>query len=158
MDTLTLATGDALIIVDVQNDFLPGGNLAVPHGDEILSPLNGYLDLFARHALPVFAMRDWHPDDHCSFRNRGGLWPPHCIAGSAGAQFAAALRLPADARLVSKATHAEGDASSGFTGTGLDGLLRAVGARRLFVGGLATDYCVLNTVRDALSLDYTVLL
>ncbi|OHC70202.1 MAG: nicotinamidase [Rhodocyclales bacterium GWA2_65_20] len=158
MDTLQLATGDALVVVDLQNDFLPGGSLAVPDGDAVLPPLNGYVELFVRHALPVFATRDWHPPDHCSFRSQDGSWPPHCIAGSAGARFAAALHLPADATLVSKATQAESDAYSGFGGTELDAMLRAAGARRLFVGGLATDYCVLNTVKDALGFGYAVLL
>lgn len=158
MNTIRLALGDALVVVDVQNDFLPGGALAVPAGDEVLEPLNGYLRLFARRGLPIFATRDWHPADHCSFRERDGPWPPHCVAGSAGARFAAALQLPSDAVLVAKATEAEADAYSGFTGTDLDEQLRAADIRRLFVGGLATDYCVLNTVRDALRLGYAVLL
>ncbi len=158
MDSLKLAAGDALLIVDVQNDFLPGGSLAVPQGDAVLQPLNAYLELFSRHALPVFATRDWHPPDHCSFRGQGGIWPPHCIAGSLGARFAATLCLPGNATLVPKATQAETDAYSGFAGTGLDVALRAGGVRRLFVGGLATDYCVLNTVKDALGLGYAVLL
>lgn len=106
----------------------------------------------------MFATRDWHPPGHCSFRGRGGTWPPHCIAGSAGAKFAAALRLPDNSMLLSKATQADADAYSGFAGTGLDAALRAGGVRRLFVGGLATDYCVLNTVKDALGLGYAVLL
>ncbi|MFA7268119.1 MAG: isochorismatase family protein [Sterolibacterium sp.] len=153
-----LSPDDALVIVDVQNDFLPGGSLAVPHGDEVLAPLNGYLAAFARQGLPVYATRDWHPPNHCSFIGHGGQWPPHCIAGTAGARFAAALHLPPDACLVSKATGAKTEAYSGFSGTGLDGLLRDAGVRHLFVGGLATDYCVLGTVLDALNLGYAVLL
>src|SRR5574340_133567 len=144
--------GDALLVVDAQNDFLPGGSLAVPGGDEVLPPLNRYLGIFTARNLPVFATRDWHPARHCSFRAQGGSWPPHCVAGTRGAEFAAALRLPPSAEIVSKATSAEQDAYSGFHGTGLDALLRAADIRRLFVGGLATDYCVLNTVRDALKL------
>jgi nicotinamidase/pyrazinamidase len=158
MNVIRLALGDALVIVDVQNDFLPGGALAVPRGDEVLAPLNGYLKQFMRHSLPIFATRDWHPPGHCSFREQNGPWPPHCVAGSDGACFAAALQLPTDAILVAKATEADADAYSGFGGTDLDDLLRAAGARRLFVGGLATDYCVLNTVRDAVQLGYAVLL
>lgn len=157
MDTLKLAAGDALLIADVQNDFLPGGALAVPDGDAVVPPLNTCLELFGRRGLPVFATRDWHPPDHCSFHQQGGPWPQHCIAGSYGAQFAAGLRLPVDATLVSKATQTEAEAYSAFAGTELDALLRAAGVRRLFVGGLTTDYCVLNTVKDALSLGYEAL-
>jgi len=148
--------GDALLIVDVQNDFLPGGSLAVPRGDEVVPVLNRYLQLFA--ALPVYATRDWHPEHHCSFRAQGGPWPPHCIAETHGAQFAAALQLPPDAVVISKATTVEMDAYSGFQGTDLDARLRAANIRRLYIGGLATDYCVLNTVSDALRLGYLVLL
>ncbi len=147
---------DALLIVDVQNDFLPGGSLAVPKSDEIVPVLNRYLNIFS--ALPVFATRDWHPLQHCSFRAQGGPWPPHCVAGTSGAAFAATLQLPLSAVIVSKATALEQDAYSGFQGTDLDSLLRAGGINRLFIGGLATDYCVLNTVRDALKLGYRVLL
>ena len=151
-------TGDALLIVDVQNDFLPGGSLAVPHGDEVVTVLNRYLDIFAMQNLPVYATRDWHPEQHCSFRMQGGPWPPHCVADTQGAQFAAALQLPPVAVIISKATTVEQDAYSGFQGTNLDQQLRAANIRRLFIGGLATDYCVLNTVRDALRLGYQVLL
>lgn len=152
-------TGDALLIVDVQADFLPGGSLAVPRGDEVVALLNGYVAAFRQAGLPVLATRDWHPPDHCSFRAQGGPWPPHCVAGSPGAGFAALLELPCAALIVSKATTPDQDAYSGFQGTGLDALLRQAGVGRVFVGGLATDYCVLNTVRDALRLGYrTVLL
>jgi len=153
-----LRTGDALLIVDVQNDFLPGGNLAVPHGDEVVTVLNRYLEIFAMQNLPVYATRDWHPVQHCSFRAQGGPWPPHCVAGTRGAQLAAALQLPSSAVIISKATTVEQDAYSGFQGTSLDQQLRAANIRRLFIGGLATDYCVLNTVRDALQFGYQVFL
>ena len=153
-----LRRGDALIIVDVQHDFLPGGSLAVPGGDEVVPALNRYIAAFIRRALPVIATRDWHPADHCSFQARGGPWPPHCVAGSEGARFASTLDLPRGATLISKATMADLDAYSGFQGTELDAQLRRAGASRLFVGGLATDYCVLNTVRDARRLGYEVML
>lgn len=158
MAALTPSVGDALLIVDVQNDFLPGGSLAVARAEEVIAPLNGYLALFARRALPVFATRDWHPVQHCSFREQGGPWPQHCVAGSPGARFAAALLLPESAIVVDKATRPDADAYSGFAGTELADRLHALGVRRLFVGGLATDYCVQNTVRDALRLGYAVLL
>jgi nicotinamidase/pyrazinamidase len=155
---MQLHTGDALLIVDVQNDFLPGGNLAVPRGDGVVTVLNRYLEIFAAHNLPIYATRDWHPDQHCSFRAQGGIWPPHCIADTRGAQFAAALQLPPNVVIISKATTVEHDAYSGFQGTDLDTQLYSANIRQLFIGGLATDYCVLNTVRDALGLGYKVLL
>lgn len=139
---------DALLIVDVQRDFLPGGALAVPAGDAVVPILNRYIALAEQHATPIFASRDWHPQNHCSFRPRGP-WPPHCIAATDGAQFSSDLRLPADAIIVSKATDEGGDAYSAFQGTGLSRELRARGVQRLWIGGLATDYCVLSTVLDA---------
>ena len=155
---IAIKKGDALIVVDVQNDFLPGGSLAVPEGDRVVPVLNRYLDTFAARALPIYATRDWHPGNHCSFKAQGGPWPPHCVAGSPGASFAPGLKLPAQTTIVSKAIAADKDAYSGFEGTDLDARLRAQGVRRVFVGGLATDYCVLNTVRDARRLGYEVCL
>ena len=154
----SLAPGDALVIVDVQNDFLPGGSLAVPRGDQVIAPLNRWIARFAAAGLPVYATRDWHPVDHCSFAAQGGPWPPHCVAGTPGAAFADALGLPSDATVIGKATRQDADAYSGFAGTDLHERLRHAGVKRLFVGGLATDYCVLNTVRDALGLGYGVVL
>ena len=155
---IELGHADALVVVDVQNDFLPGGSLAVPHGDEIVPLLNQYIAAFVAAGLPVFATRDWHPVDHCSFKTQGGIWPPHCVADSAGAAFAAALALPASATIVSKAAERDGDAYSGFAGTDLEEKLRQAGVTRVFAGGLATDYCVLNTVRDACALGFDVVL
>ncbi|MEW5781089.1 MAG: isochorismatase family protein [Pseudomonadota bacterium] len=156
MKPLTLTAQDALLIVDVQNDFLPGGALAVPAGDAVIAPLNRWIERFRAAGLPIIASRDWHPVDHCSFAPQGGPWPPHCIAGSAGAAFAAALALPDDAWVISKATTKDAEAYSAFAGTDLDTRLQGRGIRRLFVGGLATDYCVKNTVLDALRLGYAV--
>ncbi len=150
--------GDALIIVDVQSDFLPGGALAVPQGDEVVPVLNRYIAAFAARGLPVYATRDWHPAGHCSFRPQGGIWPPHCIAESEGARFATNLAIPGDAVIISKATTADKDAYSGFEGTGLGERLREAGVRRVFIGGLATDYCVLQTVKDALTQGFDVIL
>lgn len=149
---------DALVVVDVQNDFLPGGALAVPRGDEVVAPLQALAAAFAAAGRPVYATRDWHPADHVSFRARGGPWPPHCIAGTRGAAFAPGLRLPASAIVISKAEHADRDAYSGFDGTDLEQQLRAAGVRRLCVGGLATDYCVRATVLDARRLGFEVVL
>lgn len=158
MDTLKPGVGDALLVVDVQNDFLPGGSLAVPRGDEVVPLLNRCLALFSQRSLPVYASRDWHPANHCSFRAQGGPWPPHCMADTYGAEFPATLELPADAVIISKADTPEKDAYSAFGDTDLSLCLKAVDVRRLFVGGLATDYCVLNTVKDALALGYAVVL
>jgi len=153
-----LQFGDALIIVDVQNDFLPSGALAVSEGNQVVSPLNRCIALFTSNELPIFATRDWHPANHCSFKSQGGPWPPHCVAGTKGAAFANRLNLPDGTTIVSKADTQDKDAYSSFQRTGLHDHLKSLGISRLFIGGLATDYCVLNTVMDALSLKYTVLL
>ncbi|MDY0046797.1 MAG: nicotinamidase [Thauera propionica] len=153
-----LQPGDGLIVVDVQHDFLPGGALGVPQGDEIVPALNRYIERFRERGLPVILTRDWHPPDHCSFHAAGGPWPPHCIAETPGAMFAPGLRIPADAIVLSKATTPEADAYSGFQRTGLADLLHARGCRRVFIGGLATDYCVKATVRDALAAGFDAVL
>jgi nicotinamidase-related amidase len=151
-----LSMGDALLVVDVQNDFLPGGALGVRGGDAVIAPLNAAIGRFRRAGLPIYASRDWHPPDHCSFLSEGGPWPVHCVAGSRGAAFASALALPPDVPVISKATEAARDAYSAFDGTDLDRRLRDDGVRRLFIGGLATDYCVRWTVEDALARGYEV--
>lgn len=151
-------SGDALLIIDVQNDFLPGGSLSVPQGNNIIPKLNEYIHMSMTHQLPIYATRDWHPAQHCSFHSQGGKWPAHCVAGTHGAEFPSALKLPASAVIISKATTTEKDAYSGFQQTDLDTRLRNAGVKRLLIGGLATDYCVLNTVRDAIKLDYLVFL
>lgn len=150
--------GDALLVVDVQNDFLTGGSLAVPGGEEVIPPLSRCIDVFLQHGQPIYATRDWHPEHHCSFREHGGPWPAHCVAGTAGADFASGLGLPAFSMFVSRATAPDKDAHSGFEGTPLHGQLMMYGVKRLFVGGLSIDGCVLNTVRDALKLGYQVFL
>jgi nicotinamidase/pyrazinamidase len=155
---VTLQSGDALLIIDVQNDFLPGGALAVPRGDEVIGPLNRYIAAFTARGLPVFATRDWHPANHCSFRERGGPWPAHCVQDTPGAAFAPALHLPTAATVISKADTPDHEAYSGFAGTKLDVKLFGAGIKRLFIGGLATDYCVLHTVLDALRARYAVFL
>jgi len=156
--TRDLRAGDALVAVDVQVDFLPGGALPVPAGDEVVPALNRHLARFLAAGLPIVLTRDWHPAAHVSFRAQGGPWPPHCVQGTPGAAFAPGLAVPAGAHLVSKASTVELDAYSAFGGTGLDAWLEARGAHRLFVGGLATDYCVRETVRDALRLGFAVVL
>ena len=145
---------DALIVVDVQNDFLPGGALPVPEGGEVIEPLNQYIEFFASKGQPVFATRDWHPENHISFKENGGLWPRHCVQWSEGAQFAGDLKLPPDAFIINKGDRPELEAYSGFQGTLLNDLLKERGIKRVFIGGLATDYCVKNTVLGALNLGY----
>lgn len=157
-ETIALGLGDALIVVDVQVDFLPGGALAVPESDRIVPVLNRYIELFHAQGLPLVFTRDWHPADHCSFATQGGVWPVHCVAGTHGADFASNLVIPAQAMVMSKATLAEAEAYSGFQGTTLEAWLRSHGSRRLFIGGLATEYCVLETVQDALRDGFAVLL
>jgi len=140
----------ALIVVDVQNDFCPGGALAVKDGDKIIPPLNALVDAFTTSNLPVCFTRDWHPPDHSSFRENGGPWPSHCVRNSRGARFYPDLHVPKNALVVSKATEPDKEAYSGFQGTDLSSTLKRMGVTELFVGGLATDYCVKNTVGDAL--------
>src|SRR5688572_11977099 len=125
--------GDVLVVADVQNDFLPGGALAVPAGDEVVPVLNRYLGEFERLGLPVFGTRDWHPAGHCSFREQGGPWSAHCIAGTRGAEFARELALPATARLISKATRADAEAYSAFEGTDLAAQMRQLRCSRVFI-------------------------
>ena len=137
---------DALIVVDVQRDFCPGGALAVPRGDEVVPVINRLLVL--TDWLTV-ATRDWHPADHCSFRTQGGIWPPHCVAGTDGAAFHPALDRARIHHVVSKAVTRDSEAYSGFQGTDLAALLARRGIRRAFVCGLATDYCVKATALDA---------
>jgi nicotinamidase/pyrazinamidase len=149
---------DALLIVDVQRDFLPGGALAVPNGDEVVPVLAEASKFFATSGRPVIASRDWHPTDHCSFGANGGPWPPHCIAGTAGAELDPDLQLPPGTKIVDKATTADKDAYSAFEGTDLDAWLKQQGVRRLYIGGLATEYCVLNTAADAIKYGYDVVL
>ena len=154
---------DALIIVDVQNDFCPGGSLAVTGGDEVVPVLNQYIEQFRRAKLPIIATRDWHPENTRHFKIHGGLWPPHCIQGTKGAEFHADLALPDDVVIVSAGMAPDEDGYSGFdgkdeNGAGLADLLRTRGVDRVFIGGIATDYCVKETVLDALRHGFKVVL
>lgn len=157
-DLPRLKKGDALIVVDVQNDFLAGGSLEVLQGNEIIPVFNRYIEAFRTKGLPVFATRDWHPPNHCSFKAQGGPWPPHCVVDTEGAQFSSDLILPTSTVIISTATEPDKEAYSGFQGTDLDERLRSAHIQRLFIGGLATDYCVLSTVKDAIDRAYKVFL
>ena len=147
---MKLTTEDALLIVDVQNDFLPGGSLAVPDSDQIIEPVNRCIAIFKELGLPIYASRDYHPADHISFVDQGGDWPPHCVAGTRGVDFSSALDLPENAEIISKATRQDKDAYSALDGTGLPEKLNQAKVRRVFVCGLATDYCVAASARDLL--------
>jgi nicotinamidase/pyrazinamidase len=156
-ESFALKRGDALIVVDLQNDFLPGGALAVPEGDRIISPLNDIIKIFQDKNLPLFFTRDWHPPHHSSFLESGGNWPVHCVKDTNGAAFAAGLTIPVSASIISKASEPDTDEYSGLMGfdddgNRLDEILKRETIRRVVIGGLATDYCVLNTVLDALDL------
>jgi nicotinamidase/pyrazinamidase len=152
---------DSLIIVDVQNDFCPGGSLPVPHGDEVIPVLNQYLVIAKSTGIPIFASRDWHPADTRHFASYGGIWPAHCVQDTHGAEFHKDLRLPPSTVLVTKGDNREDDGYSEFEGTlpsgeSLQAALQAAGVTRVFVGGLATDYCVLQTVLDACKAGFEV--
>lgn len=152
---------DGLVVVDVQNDFCPGGSLAVPGGDAVVTVLNRYAARFASAGAAVLATRDWHPEATRHFQAGGGAWPSHCVQDTEGARFHPDLALPADTVIVSKGTDPEQDAYSAFQGEAEDGmpfaaLLGERGVQRLFVGGLATDYCVKASVLDALKEGFEV--
>ena len=149
-----LYVGDALLLADVQNDFLPGGALGVKGGDEILPILCGYMPRFHSRGRPIFLSRDWHPPNHCSFREQGGPWPIHCVAGSTGAQPPDSFPIPEQATIIHKATLPDKEAYSAFQDTPLHKHLQAAGIARLFIGGLATDYCVAATAQDAMLLGF----
>jgi nicotinamidase/pyrazinamidase len=140
----------ALIVVDVQRDFLPAGALPVREGDKVIEPINALIDRFVAKGIPVLFTRDWHPKDHRSFKSRGGLWPPHAVKDTPGAQFPPSLHLPKGATIISKAMDKDVEAYSGFHGTDLSARLKSMGVRELYVVGLATDYCVKNTVIDGM--------
>lgn len=153
----------AVLVIDVQRDFCSGGALAVPGGDTVVPVLNEVLRAATDRGMPVYASRDWHPASTRHFVTGGGVWPVHCVAGSDGARFHPDLRLPPGAAVVSKGVEADEDGFSAFDGRLADGTtleesLRASGAARLLVGGLATDYCVRHTVLDALKKGWPVTL
>lgn len=151
----------ALLIVDLQNDFCPGGALGIPGGDKVVEPLNRAAALFAACGLPVVATRDWHPLVSSHFREFGGSWPVHCVKETEGAAFHPGLRLSGHTVVVSKGGDPDSDGYSAFEGVTDDGLLlqdvlHALGVQTLYIGGLATDFCVLFTTREALASGFDV--
>jgi len=151
---LAVTGNSCLIVVDVQRDFMPGGSLPVPQGDSVVNPLNRLIELFSSKGLPIVFTRDWHPMDHISFVERGGPWPPHCVMGSRGAEFHPNLIVPPRAIIISKGTERDKEAYSGFQDTDLHDILLERGVRRLFIGGVATEYCVKSTALDALEIGF----
>jgi nicotinamidase/pyrazinamidase len=149
---------DALIIVDVQRDFCPGGALPVPEGDQVVPFLNDYIKLFKKAKASILATRDWHPPNHISFKAQGGPWPPHCVQNTTGAKFHPDLKLPKHTTVISKAMNPQKENYSGFEGAEPANTLKKQGITRVFVGGLATDYCVKNTILDALKLGFEAVL
>lgn len=144
-DSIQLSQRDALIVVDPQNDFCPGGSLAVPEGDQIFGAVNATIRKFQH----VLATQDWHPPEHKYFQAFGGPWPYHCLAGSIGAEFHANLDASRIQETIQKGTDPDLDGYSGFAGTDLAERLRRRGVQRVFVCGLATDYCVKATAIEA---------
>jgi len=145
----SLEKGDGLLLVDVQNDFCPGGALPIKDGDRIVPVLNRWVEAAEKKQVPVYASRDWHPLRHISFEGEGGKWPPHCVEESKGADFHPDLKLPDGIVKITKGVRFDKDQNSAFDDTGLASQLKRDGVRRLWVGGLALDVCVLATVLDA---------
>lgn len=158
MSELKFDHQDALIIVDVQNDFCPGGKLAVPDGDAVIPVINDCIERAQAAGIPVVASRDWHPRQHVSFADQGGPWPEHCVQDSAGAAFRDGLELPADTVKVSKGVRLDKDQYSAFDDTGLGDFLRRAGVKRVWVTGLAQDVCVHATVMSAREENFDVVL
>ncbi len=151
-----LEAGDALLLVDVQNDFCSRGALPVPNGELVVPPLNQWIARAVDAGVPVLASRDWHPLGHPSFDREGGPWPTHCVQDTPGAAFHPDLRLPPDATVISKGTRFDMEQYSAFEETGLVAHLRSRGVERLFIGGLAREVCVRATVLDALAEGFQV--
>ena len=143
-----------LIVVDMQEDFMDGGPLGMAGARDLIGSLNRVIEHFATKAGAVCYTRDWHPENHCSFKKNGGPWPVHCVKNTKGASFSKGLRVLEEGVVISKATRSHEEAYSGFRGTELADILRDRGISKVFVTGVATEYCVFETVMDALSLGF----
>lgn len=153
-----LKKGDALLIIDVQKDFCPGGALPIENGDKVVPVINRWIADAVHSRVPIYASRDWHPVEHISFSKHGGSWPPHCIQDSDGARFHPDLELPDSVVKVTKGVRFDQDQNSAFDQTGLAEHLRNKDIKRLWVGGLAEDVCVLATVLDGHKEGFEVML
>lgn len=154
---------NALLIVDVQNDFCQGGTLAVKDADKIINPLNQYIEFFGKHHWPIFASRDWHLPTTKHFRDFGGEWPAHCVQNTRGAMFPPKLALPKNTIILSKGMDQNKDSYSAFQAvyehnTEFKKILLNLRIKVLYIGGLATDYCVKASVLDALKFGFKVVL
>ena len=154
----TLSAQDALIIVDVQQDFCPEGQLPVPEGDTVIPVLNSWITAAMQRAATVIYSRDCHPADHSSFTTHGGIWPVHCVAGSEGAALHPQLLIADGAIMLEKGTQQDTDQYSAFDGSTLVELLQARGIQRVWVGGLALDVCVKATALDAVAAGFATAL
>nr|VFJ97253.1 MAG: nicotinamidase/pyrazinamidase [Candidatus Kentron sp. H]VFJ97747.1 MAG: nicotinamidase/pyrazinamidase [Candidatus Kentron sp. H]VFK03085.1 MAG: nicotinamidase/pyrazinamidase [Candidatus Kentron sp. H] len=153
-----LEPGDALIIVDVQPDFCPGGALPIHEGDRVVPVINRWISAAVAKSIPIYASRDWHPVEHMSFEPYGGPWPAHCVQDTDGARFHPDLALPDATVKVTKGVRFDQDQNSAFDQTGLAGQLRGNGVKRLWVTGLAEDVCVLATALDGRQEGFEVML
>ncbi len=146
----------ALLVVDVQRDFCPGGSLAVKGGDEVVPKLNSVISAAEKAGIPIFFTRDWHPRNHMSFKSWGGVWPPHCVQGSPGAELHPGLKVPVDAPIINKGDDPSAEAYSGFQGTNLAERLSGAKVVEVILGGLTTDYCVKQSTLDAIRAGFRV--
>lgn len=151
-----LKTGDALLIIDVQNDFCPGGALPIEHGDRIIPECNRWIQAAKDHTLPIYLSRDWHPKNHLSFKPYGGQWPPHCVQDTEGAALHPDLFIPEQAVVVTKGVRFDQDQNSAFDQTGLGVHFRKQNIKRIWMAGLALDVCVRASALDARKDDFTV--
>jgi nicotinamidase/pyrazinamidase len=156
-----LKNGDALLIVDAQNDFFPGGALPVPQGDKIIPYVNEWIDAALAAGVPIFASRDWHPANHCSFKEQGGPWPVHCVQHSEGAKIHPEIHLPPNVIIIDTADNPQKEGYSAFSGktpqgVALDDALKNLGIGRIWVNGLAQDYCVCESALDGRAKGYEV--
>lgn len=145
----TFRKGDALLVVDIQNDFCPGGALPIEEGDAVIPVLNEWIEAAREAGSPIYVSRDWHPRDHLSFAEEGGDWPAHCVQDTKGAAFHPDLAVPESAVVLTKGTRFDKDQYSAFDETGLAAELKKRDVHRIWIGGLALDVCVRATALDA---------
>ena len=138
----------------MQIDFLPEGKLPVPDGDQLIPVINEYIRLFKKANARIIASRDWHPPNHISFKPKGGPWPPHCVQETEGAKFHSDVKIPEGTLIISKATNSTKEAYSVFEGTELAEKLNTMDIDRIFFSGVATDYCIVNSVLDSRDLGF----
>ncbi len=155
---MKISDSDALIVVDVQNDLCPGGSAAVEDGDEVARKISDVALKFGAKSGRVFASQDWHPTTHTSFIENGGIWPAHCVRGTDGAQFHKDLKLPVGSVIIRKGEDPTKLAYSAFEDTSLETHLERLNIKKLFVGGLSTEYSVQHTVFDCLHKGYPTVL